>query len=90
MSRYAANGGMYWAGIVNKNDQFFVELRAPSRGRWTVIKSKEAGFGFGQIRFDTRGSQLRVYMNGRLMLKATDRVLARGLYPPCSPPRARK
>jgi hypothetical protein len=78
VSRYAANGSMYWAGIVNKNDTFFVEIRRRGRGGWTTLKSKEVSVGVGQLTFVTSGKTLRVYLDGALVASVRDAGLTRG------------
>ncbi len=80
VSRYSGSS-MYWAGIVNKNDQFFVEIRRRARGGWTTLKSKEVTVGLGHLTFITRGSTLRVLLNGAVVASVKDPVLTRvGFY----------
>jgi hypothetical protein len=80
VSRYAPNGDMYWAGLVDRGDQFFIELRRRFHGRWTTLKSTAVTAGVGHVTFDTRGSTLRVYLNSQLIASVFDRALSRGFY----------
>jgi hypothetical protein len=80
VSRYAPNGDMYWAGLVDRGDQFFIEIRRRFHGRWTTLRSTEVTAGAGHVTFDTRGSTLRVYLNSQLIASVFDRALTRGFY----------
>ncbi len=80
VSRYSASGNMYWAGVVDRNDTFFVEIRRKINGVWKTLSSVQVTTGIGKVTFTTSGSTLKVSFNGKLISSVTDRLLVSGLY----------
>jgi len=78
VARYARNGDMYWAGLVNRGDRFFMEIRRRVHGQWRTLKSKEVGVGVGEVKLIVKGGALRAYLDGKLQLSAKDGVLKKG------------
>jgi len=79
MARYLDASNYYYMTLRNSNS---VSLRKVTDGAITVLAtvpltvSKDASYA---LRLDAVGNQLRGYVNGRLLVEATDTTHARGM-----------
>jgi pectate lyase len=79
-ARYGDAGNFYYLSIRNTNQ---ISLRRVSGGAITVLDSAPLTVSTGDwytLRLEVVGNKLRGYMNGNLLVEATDSVLTKGQY----------
>jgi hypothetical protein len=79
-ARYGDTGNFYYLSIRNTNQ---ISLRRVSGGAITVLDSAPLTVSSGdwyKLRLEVVGNKLRGYVNGNLLVEATDSVLTKGQY----------
>jgi uncharacterized protein YkwD len=81
VARYSGAGdmNMYFGAIMATATGYQAMIWRNAGGAWTVLASQSfTGSSTGTLRFDVVGSMLRLYLNGNLLVSATDSVLTSG------------
>jgi hypothetical protein len=80
VARYSgpADQNMYYATLSNTGSGFVAALWRNVNGAWTQLASAATGSSSGTLLFRLAGSQLRLFLNGNLLVSAADTALTTG------------
>lgn len=80
ISRYSPEGDMYVAWVVERSGSFFVEICSKIDGQLFTLSSTQVSSGSGKLTFKTKGNELKVLWNNRLLATVTNTSLTNGFF----------
>ncbi len=80
VARYSESRSGYWAGIVHRDDAYFLEIRRITNGKWKTLAKKAIEAGKGRLRFSAKGTLLTVSLHGDEQLSVRDATFREGYF----------